>query len=258
LQTSELLRYLEKRGVPLDRSVIYGWEKQQYISANRIEQRKGRSRLDFPEDQLPIIESMARSCRKEGLAPRDAVRAAKGEYIVRGWILIKTASDDYDRVRANVDRILKRGGVRASVSNVLGNFDLLCEFGGVDFNKFGVLLMQHINALRGVLTTQTYLLAEAEEGTAGFAEAEEASEDITGWVLIRTEPGNYRQLLDSLRGDPKVMEAHPIFGDYDLIVKVKVSHFDELVPLVLKDIHQSRSVVGTATYLRLPREIDDE
>jgi DNA-binding Lrp family transcriptional regulator len=60
-----------------------------------------------------------------------------------------------------------------------------------------------------------------------------------GFVLIRTTTGKEHSVYDRLHEIGGVSEVHPLFGEYDLIVKIDIddhSKFDAMVKDVIKKI----------------------
>jgi DNA-binding Lrp family transcriptional regulator len=69
-----------------------------------------------------------------------------------------------------------------------------------------------------------------------------------GFVLIRTEPGKERIVMEGLEAVPEVVEVHSLFGEYDLIAKLEAADPDQLGHVVVSKV---RSIVGVATTLTL-------
>ncbi len=69
------------------------------------------------------------------------------------------------------------------------------------------------------------------------------------YVLINTEVGAEREVLERLREIPEVTEAHIVFGIYDVIVKVQVERQDQLGEVISSKIRRIERVRYTLTLL---------
>lgn len=68
------------------------------------------------------------------------------------------------------------------------------------------------------------------------------------FVVINTEPGREHDVYRALRGLPDVGELHPLFGEYDLIVKLEAPDFDALGQVIVSKIRTVPGVVSTKTF----------
>lgn len=57
-----------------------------------------------------------------------------------------------------------------------------------------------------------------------------------GFVLIDSKPGSEREVYASLGEIKEIVEAHPLFGEYDILAKVEVDgpNIENLSPVVMK------------------------
>ena len=68
-----------------------------------------------------------------------------------------------------------------------------------------------------------------------------------GFVLISTDPGHEKEVYNQLLRLPEVQELHPLFGEYDLIVKMEAQDFDSLGHTVVSRIRSIEGVRETKT-----------
>ena len=68
-----------------------------------------------------------------------------------------------------------------------------------------------------------------------------------GFVLINTAPAHEHEVYNKLCKVPKVVELHPLFGEYDLIAKIEGDGFEKLGDIVLSEIRSIRGVTDTKT-----------
>ncbi|MCL4314687.1 MAG: Lrp/AsnC ligand binding domain-containing protein [Candidatus Thermoplasmatota archaeon] len=67
------------------------------------------------------------------------------------------------------------------------------------------------------------------------------------FVLISTVPGKEHEVYNKISKIKYVAEIHPLFGEYDLIVKIDASDFSELGKIVIDDIRTIDGVIDTKT-----------
>lgn len=72
---------------------------------------------------------------------------------------------------------------------------------------------------------------------------------VIAFVLITTKPGVEKEVYDSLKNIPEVIELHPIFGEYDLIIKLKSDNADNIGELVVQKIRILEGIIDTKTFI---------
>jgi len=70
---------------------------------------------------------------------------------------------------------------------------------------------------------------------------------IANFVLIKTRPGQECDVYDELKYLPEIIEFHQLFGEYDLIIKVKAEDLNELSKIVVNKIRHIEGVIDTKT-----------
>ena len=70
---------------------------------------------------------------------------------------------------------------------------------------------------------------------------------VVGFVMISTRPSMEKQVYDKLEKDPEIIEMHPLFGEYDIIVKVEAKDFNGVAKIVLENIRSIDGVLNTQT-----------
>ena len=68
-----------------------------------------------------------------------------------------------------------------------------------------------------------------------------------GFVLINAAPAHEHEVYTKLSKIPKIVEVHPLFGEFDLIVKIKTRDFEKLGEIVVKKIRTIEGVTDTKT-----------
>ena len=67
------------------------------------------------------------------------------------------------------------------------------------------------------------------------------------FVLINAAPAREHEVYNKLLKDPKILELHPLFGEYDLIAKIEAKNFEKLGDIVTKRIRSIKGVIDTKT-----------
>lgn len=76
---------------------------------------------------------------------------------------------------------------------------------------------------------------------------------VTAFIMLKIGPGEYQSSIFTIKKNleklPEVIEACPVFGRYDMIVKVNVKSLTELTRLVGDKIRSMDCVVNTETFV---------
>ena len=72
---------------------------------------------------------------------------------------------------------------------------------------------------------------------------------VIAFVLITTKPGAEKDVYESLKDIPEVTELHPIFGEYDLIIKLNSENADDIGNLVVQKIRVLEGITDTKTFI---------
>lgn len=68
-----------------------------------------------------------------------------------------------------------------------------------------------------------------------------------GFVLISAAPAHEHEVYNKLSKVQEIIELHPLFGEFDLIAKVKTDDFDKLGNIVVSKIRSVEGVIDTKT-----------
>lgn len=68
-----------------------------------------------------------------------------------------------------------------------------------------------------------------------------------GFVLISAIATREHYVYNKLGRIPEIVELHPLFGEYDFIVKIEINDFDELGKFVVSNIRSIDGVLDTKT-----------
>ena len=65
------------------------------------------------------------------------------------------------------------------------------------------------------------------------------------FVLVSTVPGKEHEVYNKISKINYVVEVHPLFGEYDLIVKIDALDYSELGKIVVEQIRKIEGVIDT-------------
>lgn len=71
----------------------------------------------------------------------------------------------------------------------------------------------------------------------------------TAFILINTEPGSMPEVAKAVRAVGGVDEAEMVFGNYDVVAKVKAETMEELKKTIAYKIRRIEKVLATQTIL---------
>jgi DNA-binding Lrp family transcriptional regulator len=77
--------------------------------------------------------------------------------------------------------------------------------------------------------------------------SEKVSRMVIAFVLITTKPGSEKEIYSTLKGFNEIIELYPLFGEYDLIVRLEASDMDAIGKLVVEKIRSLDGVLETKT-----------
>ena len=69
-----------------------------------------------------------------------------------------------------------------------------------------------------------------------------------GFVLITIAPTHEHDVSTKLSKVSEIIELHPLFGEYDLLAKIKADDFDNLGAIVVNKIRSIEGVRFTTTF----------
>ena len=70
---------------------------------------------------------------------------------------------------------------------------------------------------------------------------------VIGFVLMHIIPGHEYEVYNKLSKVPEIIEIHPLFGEYDLIVKIEAKDFEDIGEIVKNKIKRIYGISDTET-----------
>ena len=68
-----------------------------------------------------------------------------------------------------------------------------------------------------------------------------------GFVLVSVEPSHIREVFKELSNVPGVVEINTLFGEYDIIAKIKAEDAEKLGKIVVDKIRIIKGIADTRT-----------
>ena len=70
-----------------------------------------------------------------------------------------------------------------------------------------------------------------------------------GFALLTISPLNEKEVFYALNNMTEVKEVHPLFGEYDILVKIECGDIDTIGEVVIKRIRALKGIVDTKTLI---------
>ena len=71
----------------------------------------------------------------------------------------------------------------------------------------------------------------------------------TGFALLTISPLHEKIVYEKLKAIPEIIEIHPLFGEYDILVKIECRDIDTIGEVVIKKIRSLKGIVDTKTLI---------
>ena len=68
-----------------------------------------------------------------------------------------------------------------------------------------------------------------------------------GYVLITTAPAKEHKVYEELKKIPEIKELHPLFGEYDFIIKIESEDLNTIGKVVVDKIRRIDGIIDTKT-----------
>jgi len=71
----------------------------------------------------------------------------------------------------------------------------------------------------------------------------------TGFALLSISPLYEKTVYEKLKEIQEIVEIHPLFGEYDILVKIESPDIDSIGEIVIKKIRTTKGVMDTKTLI---------
>ena len=70
-----------------------------------------------------------------------------------------------------------------------------------------------------------------------------------GFALLSISPLHEKNVYERLQAMPEVTEIHPLFGEYDILVKIECADIDMIGEVVINKIRSTKGIVDSKTLI---------
>jgi len=70
-----------------------------------------------------------------------------------------------------------------------------------------------------------------------------------GFALLSISPLNEKDVFETLKSFPEIIEIHPLFGEYDILVKIECGDIDQIGEVIIQKIRSLKGIVDTKTLI---------
>jgi len=70
-----------------------------------------------------------------------------------------------------------------------------------------------------------------------------------GFALLSISPLHEKTVYEKLRQIPEIVEVHPLFGEFDILVKIEARDIDSIGNIVINKIRSVQGIVDTKTLI---------
>jgi len=70
-----------------------------------------------------------------------------------------------------------------------------------------------------------------------------------GFALLSISPLHEKKVYEDLKNIPEIVEVHPIFGEYDILLKIECLDIDSIGAVVIKKIRSIQGIMDTKTLI---------
>jgi DNA-binding Lrp family transcriptional regulator len=71
----------------------------------------------------------------------------------------------------------------------------------------------------------------------------------TGFALLSISPLHEKEVYEALNQMSEISEVHPLFGEYDILVKIECVDIDSIGEVVIKKIRSLSGIVDSKTMI---------
>ena len=70
-----------------------------------------------------------------------------------------------------------------------------------------------------------------------------------GFALLSISPLYEKEVYENLKKTSEVIEVHPLFGEYDILLKIETNDIDSIGKIVINKIRSLKGVTDTKTLI---------
>ena len=70
-----------------------------------------------------------------------------------------------------------------------------------------------------------------------------------GFALLSISPLYEKTVFEALKNMVEITEVHPLFGEYDILIKIECGDIDSIGEIVIKKIRSLKGIVDSKTLI---------
>lgn len=75
---------------------------------------------------------------------------------------------------------------------------------------------------------------------------------IKAYVLVVTDPGKTKHVVEQIRDIPGIVEMHEVMGPYDIVAEIEVASLQDIPPILGERIRTIDGIQSTTSLVTLP------
>lgn len=75
---------------------------------------------------------------------------------------------------------------------------------------------------------------------------------VKAYVLVVTDPGKTRLVMEAMREIPGIVELHEVMGPYDIVTEIEVENLQDVPPILGGKIRAIEGIESTTSLVVLP------
>ncbi|MBR9679698.1 MAG: Lrp/AsnC family transcriptional regulator [Candidatus Altiarchaeota archaeon] len=72
---------------------------------------------------------------------------------------------------------------------------------------------------------------------------------VYAYIMVRVDAGKEREVMKKLSGLSEVKDSHIIYGEWDLIIKIKSDSIEDITAFVVEKLRKIKQVKLTSTMI---------
>jgi len=72
---------------------------------------------------------------------------------------------------------------------------------------------------------------------------------VKAYILLKVKTGSEREVFEKLKKIPEIKDIHELYGDWDIIVKVESSKFEDMDKIITEGIRSIPDIKDSSTMM---------
>lgn len=75
---------------------------------------------------------------------------------------------------------------------------------------------------------------------------------VKAYVLVVTDPGKTRRVVEQIRNIPGIVEMHEVMGPYDIVIEIEVENLQDIPVVLGEKIRGVEGIESTTSLVTIP------